>query len=143
MTQVIECFAGEHRFLSNFFPVEISYEGEIYGSVEHAFQAAKTNDLGERARIRNEKNPGKAKHLGQRVTLRPDWEAVKLSVMHELVLQKFSGNKVLKAELLATGTAPLVEGNYWRDAFWGVYQGKGQNHLGKILMKVRDQLRSV
>ena len=40
--------------------------------------------------------------------------------------------------LKATGDAVLVEGNWWRDDFWGVYEGKGQNILGKILMIVRD-----
>lgn len=136
----IDSFTGEYRFLSNFFPTEVTYQGDIYNSVEQAYQASKTNDLGERARIRGEKSPGKAKRLGRRVTLRPDWEQVKLQVMHELVLQKFQ-DKVLRAELLTTGDLELIENNWWNDYFWGVCRGTGENHLGKILMKVRDQLR--
>ena len=141
MSHAIESFVGEHRFLSNFFPVEIAYQGDVYPSIEHAYQAAKTSSKAERDKIREARTSGMAKRLGRRVTLRPDWEAVKLSIMHTLVFQKFANNKVLKAELLATGDSQLVEGNYWRDTFWGVYRGKGENHLGKILMKVRDQIK--
>lgn len=136
----IDSFTKDYRFLSNFYPAEVTYRGDVYNSVEQAYQAAKTNDLDERARILGEKSPGKAKRLGQRVTLRADWDQSKLSVMHELVLQKFQ-DKVLRAELLATGERLLIEGNWWNDRFWGVCRGQGENHLGKILMKVRAQLK--
>lgn len=137
----IDSFIGEYRFLSNFFPVEITLDVEVYPTLEHAFQAAKTLSSAERAKVRNAKTPGMAKRLGRQVTLRPDWETSKLSVMYDLVHQKFSKNPVLRADLLETGDRPLIEGNYWKDFFWGVCNGKGENHLGKILMRVRKELR--
>lgn len=136
----IDSFTGEYRFLSNFFPAKITYQGDVYSSVEHAYQASKTDDFSVRAKIREAKTCGIAKHLGRYVKLRMDWETIKLSVMHELVLQKFQ-DKVLRAELLATGERLLIEGNWWNDRFWGVCRGQGENHLGKILMKVRAQLK--
>ena len=73
--------------------------------------------------------------------LRPAWDDIKLNVMRDLVWRKFSEDPELRAKLLATGDAELVEGNAWGDTFWGVDQsGKGENHLGKILMETRTRL---
>jgi len=138
---VIGHFVGPYRFLSNFFPAEIELDGEIYPTVEAAFQARKTLDPDERAKIRVAKTPGVAKRLGRRVKLVPDWEKIKITVMTDLVRQKFTRHRALAAELLATWDQKLVEGNTWRDHFWGVCDGYGLNWLGKILMKVRDELR--
>ena len=75
--------------------------------------------------------------------MRKDWEQVKDRIMEEIVRAKFSQNEELKEQLLATGDAQLVEGNRWNDRYWGVdiRSGVGENHLGKILMKVRSELR--
>lgn len=133
-------FNKEYRFLSNFYPAKVEYDGLEYTSTEHAYQAAKTLDPGERRRIRESQKPGEAKRLGKQVKMRTDWEQIKISVMKELVLQKFSKHKELKDKLLATGDAYIEETNTWNDTFWGVCKGKGQNWLGKILMEVRKEL---
>ena len=82
-----------------------------------------------------------AKRLGRRVKLRPDWEDIKDEVMYEVVLDKFKRNDNLKEKLLDTANAELIEENWWNDTYWGVCKGKGKNKLGKILMKVRDELK--
>lgn len=133
-------FRGEYRFLSNFYPAEVELDGKEYPSVEHAFQAAKTLNPLSRARIHVCETAGGAKRLGKTVPLREDWEEVKIDVMTNLVTQKFSRHPELKEKLLATGDRELVEGNWWGDTFWGVCRGTGENHLGKILMQVRDWL---
>jgi hypothetical protein len=133
-------FNKEYRFLSNFYPATVEYDGLEYASTEHAYQAAKTLDAAQR-RIREAKKPGDAKRIGKQVKLRTDWEQIKLKIMKELVLQKFSKHKDLKEKLLATGDAYLEETNSWGDQWWGVCKGKGHNHLGKILMEVRKELR--
>ena len=71
--------------------------------------------------------------------MRPDWEQVKTGIMEEIVRAKFTQHPELAALLLATGDTVLVEGNHWGDTCWGVdtRTGRGENHLGKILMKVR------
>ena len=82
------------------------------------------------------------KRRGRAVSLRPDWEQVKLGLMEEIVYAKFSQNEELRRLLLSTGDRVLIEGNTWNDTFWGVSlkSGNGQNHLGKILMKVRKRM---
>jgi hypothetical protein len=83
-----------------------------------------------------------AKAEGRRCTLRSDWEQVKIGVMTGVLLAKFSQNPLLREGLRSTGTKRLEETNYWNDTFWGVCKGKGDNMLGKLLMEVRDQLRT-
>lgn len=138
--KVIDSFSGEYCFLSNFYPCEMDVAGVRYPTLEHAFQAEKTVIPSERAWIYSAQSPGEAKKRGRKVTLRSDWTDVRTDVMLELLRIKFS-DKVLRAELLATGDAKLVEGNTWRDMFWGVYQGKGENWLGRLLMQLREEIR--
>ena len=83
---------------------------------------------------------GKAKKAGREIICRSDWKEIKDSVM-ELALRIKFQNKVLCEKLLNTGNSELVEGNWWGDTYWGVCEGKGENRLGKILMKIRDELR--
>lgn len=132
-------FQGQYRFLSNFWRVPVELDGEIYPSVEHAYQAAKTVVASEREAIRCTVKSGDAKRAGRKVTLRPDWEQVKDDVMLNLLRQKFAAG-ILRANLLATD-GDLVEGNYWGDTYWGVCNGRGQNKLGRMLMQVREELR--
>jgi hypothetical protein len=135
-------FFEEYRFLSNFYPAKVEFDGLEYSSTEHAYQAAKTDDPAERRRIRETQKFGEAKRLGKKVKIRPDWEKVKFEVMEDLVRQKFTKHKELKEKLLETGDQYLEETNTWGDKIWGVCKGVGQNHLGKILMKIRGELRN-
>ena len=88
-------------------------------------------------------NPGKSKDMGRRVPLRSDREDVKYGIMEEIVRAKFTQHPELAVRLLATGDKVLVEGNHWGDTCWGVdvRTGQGENNLGKILMRVREELR--
>lgn len=141
--------AGDYSFLSNFFyylPSRDWSESRLI-TVEHRYQAAKTEHMGWKEEILKAKTPTAAKKLGRVATLRPDWEEVKLTIMEELLREKFykgfkrDGSVSLKTLLLATEDAELVEGNWWGDKFWGISDGEGENHLGKLLMKIRDDLR--
>lgn len=142
MNEKIDRFEGEYRFLSNFYPAEVELNGDMYSSVEHAYQAAKTIDPNKRKVIREANTAGQAKRLGKYITLRVDWENIKLSVMEDLVRQKFTKHEELKKKLLQTDNKELIESNYWRDFFLGVCKGKGQNYLGKILMKIREEVKN-
>ncbi len=134
------------KFLSNFYPVTVTFEGDQYAAVEDAFQAAKTLDPKERLLIQLCETPADARKCGRRVTLRPDWNEIKVDVMLELLRQKFSHPR-LKDMLVATEDAVLIEGNTHHDNFWGnctcrkCVEIEGQNHLGKLLMQVREELR--
>jgi ribA/ribD-fused uncharacterized protein len=134
-------FDGDNTFLCNFFVTPIVFEGADYPSSEHAFQAAKVLTNEERVPFQTAAGLrcGKAKHLGQQVKLRKDWEQVKNLIMFKILTIKFTTNEDLKQKLLATGDKKLVEANTWGDVYWGVDKatGKGKNVLGELLMELR------
>ncbi|MGH7178930.1 MAG: NADAR family protein [Tepidisphaeraceae bacterium] len=138
----IEYFSGKYRFLSNFWPATVVFEGMTYPTVEHAYQAAKTSDREERKRIAAMATPEEAKRFGRGVEPSDDWGTRKFVVMEYCVRYKFTNHPDLAEQLLATGDAELEEGNTWGDKVWGVYLGQGENRLGKLLMKVRSELRN-
>lgn len=134
-------FSGEWRFLSNFYPVPlVDGNGTVFDSVEHAYQAYKSADRSTDAQFAGI-TAAAAKALGRRLPLRRDWDTYKLRLMKALVMQKFSRHPALRERLLATEDRPLIEGNTWNDTFWGVCRGHGHNHLGRILMEVRETLK--
>lgn len=139
MKNIINNFSGKYAFLSNFYPRSIRFEGIIFPSVEHAYQAAKTLDHAVRGMIARAPSAGKAKRMGQKLTLRPDWEKSKLTIMLKLVREKFKDPE-LEQLLYETESDELIEGNSWHDTFWGVCNGVGKNNLGKILMRVRTEI---
>lgn len=135
---MINEFKGKYYFLSNFYSAPVEYDGLLYQNNEAAFQSAKCINKKDREQFIN-LPPNEAKRLGRRVKLRNDWEEIKDQVMYDIVKDKFTRNKDLKEKLLATGDKYLEEGNWWKDYYWGVCNGKGQNKLGAILMRVRDE----
>ena len=136
-------FKDDYYFMSNFYPFKLIYNGIEYQNTEAAFQAQKCKYLSERNQF-SKLNPSEAKRLGRRVELRPDWEQVKDGIMYNIVLTKFSSDEYLAYKLLETGEEVLMEGNTWKDTYWGVDLDtmEGKNKLGLILMKVRDVLRA-
>jgi ribA/ribD-fused uncharacterized protein len=137
----IDSFSSEFHFLSNFHTSYILYDGIVWPTVEHAYQAMKTLDENQRMNILEANSPSEAKKLGRCVTMRVDWDDIKLEIMEELVREKFESKPKLAEKLLATEDIEIVEGNTWGDKFWGVCNGEGENHLGKILMKIRDEIK--
>jgi ribA/ribD-fused uncharacterized protein len=136
---MIKEFKDEYRWLSNFWPSEVAFEGLVYPTVEHAYQAAKTLGTAERINIRDCRSPGKAKRLGRTVSLRSDWDSIKLEVMSDLLAEKFEIPQ-LQRKLLDTMDIQIVEGNTWNDTFWGVCNGVGENNLGRLIMEIRQDL---
>ena len=133
-------FRGETRWLSNFAKVLIYYNGVAYESTEGAYQAQKTMDEEVRRQM-SIMSPAGCKSLGMALKLRPDWDDVKLKIMEDVNRIKFS-QEPFKSKLLATGNEHLVEGNDWGDKYWGVVNGQGENRLGSIIMKIREELRN-
>lgn len=140
-TVMISGFHGAYRFLSNFYLVQVLYEGILYPSSEHAYQAAKTMDMEERLRISRLPTPALAKKAGKMLKLRPDWEMEKFQVMLDILRIKFQDSD-LRQKLLSTGEEELQENNTWGDRVWGICNGVGENHLGRLLMQVRGELRN-
>jgi hypothetical protein len=135
-------FFGDYRWLSNFHISPVTLDGVLYSSVENAFQAAKAAPDARTAFLAC--TPSQAKTLGKQVDMNYPvkyWDSIRSVIMYKLLKSKFSGGSHdLILQLLATKGKYLEETNWWGDKFWGVYQGVGQNTLGYLLMKVREEL---
>lgn len=133
---------------SNFSPHPIEIEGVSWPTVEHYYQAQKFVGSVDEAiipSIHTAPSPEKAAALGRStcVQLRPDWELVKIDIMQAAVRQKFLTHASIRKVLLVTGDEILVE-NSPTDYFWGCGADyTGQNHLGKVLMSVREEIRQI
>ncbi len=134
---------AEYGEFSNFAPYPIKLRGKTWPTSEHYFQAQKFEDRGDQEEIRAVTSPMIAARMGRdrKRKLRRDWERVKIGVMREAVEAKFRQHDELRALLLATGDAKLVERTE-NDDFWGDGgDGSGRNELGRILRAVRAALR--
>ena len=141
----IMSFRGEYSFLSNFYEGKVfTYKGLKFNNTEAPFHAEK---CWSRAKEFEMIRPLQSKRLGRRVLMRRDWEQIKDRVMYDVCYAKFTQDPVLKAKLLATGNRELVEGNTHGDRCWGMTCSNGvwigENRLGKVLMKLRDDLREM
>lgn len=145
-------------FLSHFFPAEITLDGLTWRSVEHYYQAQKSDDPAYRDAIRAAVSPGMAKRLAappaapRRISAqswfrkhgtlpRDDWHQVKLDIMRRADRAKFTQHGTLTSQLLGTGDAELIEDSPY-EPFWGTGpNGHGENWAGRVLMEIRHELR--
>lgn len=138
-------FSGELKFLSNMYPctIQMNVLGHSYtfGSAEAAFQAGKCLNPNQVALFTKVENGSAAKKLGRRVNMRADWDTYRLAWMKQVLLCKFTQNPELLRQLLDTYPLPLSETNTWNDTYWGICNGVGKNHLGRLLMQIRDEYR--
>lgn len=137
-------FAGEHFYLSNFYPCNIKYNDINFYSVEHAFQVTKTSDNEWKNKIINAPTPTLAKAYGSKAPIVDGWKKIRLNVMYDLLKIKFS-DVVLIACLLRTGSRIIVDGNTYGENYWGAFirdnKVVGENKLGMMLMKLRRGFR--
>lgn len=137
----IRGFFEEYRWLSNFHECPVMWKGLLFGSSEAAYQAAKLDNPKEWVRFTKMK-PSEAKKEGRKIEIREDWNSVRIGIMYDILQDKFLRNKDLADKLIATGDRHLEETNWWNDRFWGVCKGVGENNLGKLLMAIRNTLKS-
>jgi len=152
----ISRFKGDYFFLSNFYasPISIEYRGQKYlmATGEHCFQGMKvaatiwTPDKASAwlKAVSEAPTPAKSKYLGRSIQIDvPKWNAMAFACMQRTQELKYAQNPELREKLLATGERELIEGTDWGDKLWGVDEkGEGQNLLGKILMELRNKLKT-
>lgn len=136
---MIDSFKGKYAFLSNFYPSPVRRFEYMFPTVENAYQASKCINLGDIPRF-VKMPPSGAKRLGGIIKRVDGWDAIRITVMRELLELKFEHGSAMADLLIKTGEEQLVEGNNWGDRFWGVRRGSGENHLGLLLMQIRTQL---
>jgi ribA/ribD-fused uncharacterized protein len=145
-TAVIRFYStrDEYGCFSNFSAHPIRLRGRTWPTSEHYFQAQKFAGTPYEEEIRRAKSPMIAARLGRsrKQPLRRDWDSAKDAIMREAVLAKFTQHDDIRATLLGTGDAEIVEhtanDSYWADGG----DGSGRNMLGRILMSVREELRA-
>jgi hypothetical protein len=127
---------------STFAPFPIKIGGILWPTSEHFFQAQKFSSADDREAILHASSPMNAAKMGRDRSrlLRPDWEAIKDSVMLQALREKFYQHLALAAMLAGTGDAEIVEhttnDHYWADGG----DGSGRNMLGKLLMRIRPEV---
>lgn len=137
---MIKEFSDENRWLSNFAKVSITYNEYTYNSIEAAYQAQKSDNPDWKKFCADPNNtPGLIKKSSRFIKIVENWENIKVPIMEELLLLKFS-QEPYKTLLKNTKNVYIQEGNYWGDKFWGVClkTNQGENNLGKLIMKIRE-----
>lgn len=131
---------GPYRCLSNFHQFDFEFNGLVYHTPEAAYMAQKTMDIGERELFTTYTTGPQAKEAGRKVKLRDGWDTMRIYVMQSVVMERFMQDEASRAVLLSTWPKYIEETNWWKDRFWGIYDGEGENHLGRILMTTREFL---
>ena len=137
--------------LSSFAYAPIYLEGRMFPTAEHAFQHFKCEEETYRSMFDMTSSnyigddPKTAKRCGGKrffeehgLSLRPDWDRVRLPLMTEILDERDLQNDESRRALAATGRSPLVHAGFRIDRFWGTQKKKGgRNHHGRILMAIR------
>jgi len=127
----------------NFAPFQIDWRGKLYPTNEHAYQAAhfiETNpDLAEQVRMCRSPRIASDFANSNKDKEDPNWKEKRVSFMEEIVRCKFEQHPYIQKILAETGNKYIVEMND-DDEFWGWGKNnEGQNQLGNIWMKIRNE----
>lgn len=129
--------------LNNFSANAVEVDGVLYPTSEHAYQAAKCTDPEGKKEIIAARSPIFAKEVSNqkyKTAKDPDWNSKKLVVMESILRAKLNQHPEVRDALIRSGKEEIAEDSAV-DAFWGRGKdGKGENHLGKLWMKIRADL---
>ena len=132
------------RIIDNFRDrAPVWYKEHQYKTSEHAFHAQKAENEKDRQYVADAATPAEAKQRGRQIVCRAGWDDIRVDEMGMIVYFKYTQNDDIRLKLVQTGDAILIEGNWWRDDFWGMVkdgQGNwvGENYLGRLTMSVRN-----
>lgn len=137
-------FSNQYSFLNNDHICLVHYDGLLYASVTHAFQAARTLSESTREQISKIHDIETMYELVENIEDPPEWNKNRVRIMEILIRDKFRRNHILRQRLSETGTAQL-QNSYQESSpsnlFWGTINDRGDNTIGKILMKVRSDIQ--
>lgn len=146
MSKEVKFYEGEYYMLSNLSAHAIMFEGKLYPTSEHAYQASKFVEEKIIEDIRAATSPLLAKSIAKRnlgtSAEKKDWKISKVLMMEQILIAKLSQHEEVKQALLSTGDKEIAEDSP-TDYFWGIGEdGGGENTLGKLWMKLRSGLKS-
>lgn len=136
-------YENEFYPLSNFSSFQLEWRGEIWMTSEHAYHSERFEDEALKDEIRKARSAHDAMKFAyaNKDKQKPDWDKIKLGVMKEILRAKVNQHPYVRKKLLETSDRELIEDS-WRDDFWGWGPNKdGANHLGKLWMEVREEVR--
>ncbi len=132
-------YGGGWNCFSNFSAHQVEYDGTLWPTSEHAFQAAKTLNEDEKNKIKLARSPQEALLLGRSVMLRSDWESVKVDILESILRAKYTQHLAIQEKLFQSQGKELIEASPV-DSFWGIGPGgTGENMCGKLWMKIREE----
>lgn len=142
---VVGCYEREFYTFSNFSSFQVEWRGQLWPTSEHAYQAAHffetAPELAASIHAMHSAHEAfvTAKENGDKT--RKDWEAVKIGIMEDICRHKLAQHEYVRTQLLKTADVLIVEDSPV-DSFWGWgADRKGRNELGKVWMRLRDELR--
>jgi predicted NAD-dependent protein-ADP-ribosyltransferase YbiA (DUF1768 family)/O-acetyl-ADP-ribose deacetylase (regulator of RNase III) len=160
LTTNIPSFRKEYEFLSNMYPCKIKLSKDIneeikkefpyilfndqeFDSSERLYQYLKSNNIEYKTEIMNSTIKGTKKIANKyfkinKIEYIKGFHENKLKIMKLILKLKFDQNEELKEKLIELSNYKIEEKNDWKDRYWGIYNNEGENHLGKILMDIRD-----
>ena len=146
MDEVIGFYPREFYPFDNSSSFKVEWNGYLFASVEEAYQAASfmgsDEELVEKIKKSHSADEAQRIAYANRDKRREDWDDVKISIMEELLRLKIEQNPYVKKKLLQTGDYMIVEDSP-KDDFWGWGPNRnGQNNLGKLWMKLREELKN-
>ncbi len=136
-------YEQEFYIFSNFSSFKLDWKGYDWMTSEHAYHSEKFGDKDILEKLKATRSAHDAMKLAysNRDKYRKDWDEIKLKVMKDILRAKVEQHPYVKKKLLESGNKELIE-NSWRDSYWGWGENqKGENHLGKLWMEIRDEIR--
>lgn len=137
-------YPREFFCFDNFSSFAVVYKGIKYPTVEHAYQSLRFIETA--PKIAKEILECFSAHEAQKIAYKnkdkqnPNWDKIKVGIMEELLRLKLEQNPYVKHKLLQTKDYMICEDSP-KDDFWGIGENRdGQNQLGRLWMKLRDEL---
>ena len=145
INEVIGFYQREFYCLDNFSSFKVEYEGYLYSSLEEAYQSlgfvSSAPEIAEKIKRSHSAHEAQKIAYDNKDKRQSNWDEVKLDVMEKLIRAKIDQNPYVKKKLLETKDYIIVEDSP-KDSFWGWGSDRnGQNNLGKLWMKLRDELK--
>jgi len=136
-------YEQEFYVFSNFSSFKLKWKGFDWMTSEHAYHSEKFDDSNLIEQLKETRSAHDAMKFtyANRKNYKKNWDDIKLKVMKDILCAKVEQHPYVKKKLLESDDKELVE-NSWRDSYWGWGLNKdGENHLGKLWMEVRNELK--